>query len=441
MDRRIIFDYFRRYGAAFAFTAIFYAGLGVFQTMRYGDNALILLAYLSLVLCAWYFISDLHQHRVARMVRTLPVEKSAHGRALLFEAVAVPIIVGGSVIALGVPAIYKYVPDKLTFMGNIPPYICFVLLLCSGLFLFLSVFRWWEIGPFLSAVYGLAFLAYGIGCLYLTRHWDDSQVVRVLAVLATLAMTVGSYRFAPRFLESLSGNRVTPKEPAIVPTRDLRGQDTAIHWLDTCTANPFTFVMLGSLSLVVLVGVAYGLVHWLSGTIEGLLSPTLFLFFAVQLVIVAFVVLAWSFLGSIRVYASLPVTRNRLVIGCLALPFIAFLPIAVSTLFGTRIFLVAYIVGVGACLTANAFYFQLNKMAALVSINSILVLLGFWPLLRMGAMHAGQLESAAFVDSVGISLALVAIVISAVWTGWMLCYSNAPFRKKATLALERFGGA
>lgn len=462
MDRRIFLDYLRRYGWGLLITAISYACLATYQTVRHEYGSLFLLGYLALILCAWYFTADLHQQSVSRTVRTLPIEKTAHGRTLWFELIALSLLVGGSIVLLGMLAIYiveingliaPYTEETVappeaiksffsdtTVVGRIPEYVCIALLLTGGYFLFLSVFRWWEIGPFRSAVYVILFVAYCAGCIYLANLWDSHRIIRALTVLGAAAMTIGSYRHAPRFLEGLSGNRVTPKDP-VIPKRDLKGQETSIGWFDACSANPFTFVMLGSFSLVVLVGLAYGIVHGLSGSTDGPLRPTLFLFFAVQIVIVAFVVFAWSFLGSVRVFASLPISRVRLIMGCLVLPVIAFSPIAASTLFGTRIFLVAYIVGVGTCLTANAFYFRLNKMAALVAVNSTLVLLGFWPLLRTKAMNTGQTEAVAFIDSVGLSTASAAIVVAAIWTGWMLYYSNTPFRKKATLAMERFGGA
>lgn len=437
MDQRILFDYLRRYGWGFLILVVGYSGLSVYVEAR--EPVLLLnFTYLSVAVAGWYFAFDMYRLDVVKTILVLPLTRNDLGRSLWFLAVFIPMLIGCSVLASGLGMSQIFHPTGTVSWEKLGPCFVFSLLFGGSFFLFLYKFRWWEFGTVRSFFYVIGFVGYCAGIVFLSSWWHESAAVKGLVVMALAAATVGSYVAAPRFVENLAGRR--PAETTTEPQRDLKNQDLSIGWLDILFGNPFAFVVAGSLSLIGLFGLFYGGFNMAPEKFGILASSDKPLIFSVLLPILiflvsiaVFVMLSGAWIGSIRALVTLPISRAKLIAGCLVLPFIALSPVAVASAFLQSFSTTIYFAAAGLWLTCNAVLLRWNKMAAILTINLGLLITASWTFTHAKMARLERPEMLHLADVIGVAFIVTVILGSSIWTWWLLRRSSQTFRKKAEI--------
>ena len=172
----------------------------------------------------------------------------------------------------------------------------------------------------------------------------------------------------------------------------------------------------------------------LFGSPKGVLSPALVLVLIDGVLIFAFVVLAGSFISSLRVFGSLPLSKRRLTLNCVSLPFAALLPVAFASFFASPILLAIYVSSAGCWLVYNLVYMGWNKLAAMVTLNSLLVLLGLWQFGYTAMLAAKQPTALIVLKGMGLAAVGAMAVVSSFLTWQLLRRSNRPYQKKPGLS-------
>ena len=435
MNRRLFRDYVYRYVPALCVIPCYVALVAVSSAIAKDDTSLLIpFSFILVGLLSFYFTLDLFQSDTVKAIGSLPIAKQEYAQTLWGEAVAFPVIIGIIHFILGHSLLSIIAPGRFDFWLRFLPYILVALLLTNGFFVSISLIRWGTHGIRLKSTCALLMIGICFLCRSIWIFWDASQIVQVGTVFGTLAAAFYSYRMALRLVVFQSFIRKADAPP-IVSSRQLLEQDFTIGWLDARMGNPVSFVVLGSTFLILLAGLMGVSSRSVLAPPEGLVSPVLFVILMFLGLTILFVLLSGSFVSSMRVFGSLPISKGRLTMACLLLPFVALLPGAFAAIFLSPILLTVYALG-GACwVTCNVVYLRWNKMVAAVVLNSILVILGLWQFGYASMRAVKRPEMISLLSELGFVVTALMILVSSVWTWYLLRNSNTPYQKKPGLKM------
>ncbi len=429
MDMRLLADYMRRYLPGFGLVIPCYVCLAAYSASNEDFYMLIIFSYIALFIMGWYFTLDYHRLDIRRTAQSLPVKREALSRTLWFEAVISPIIIGFVTMITGIIACDYVVPAMYSYW-DLAPFLLISLLLTNSWSIYLAFIYQKQSGIITEFIYGLLFVGFCIVCGYLAYLWNSSFNVKMLVVSASVLLTTWGFWFAPRFLDKMSERKMPEDQVPEKDTgriRDLKDQDTSISWWDALLARPVLSIIIGSLLLILLNFGVYVIAELFSNNntiIEMILLASLL----ITVLILARI--SRDFYVALRVFSNLPITRTRLSVYCILLPFMLFFPIAACSYFDLKIFMLCYEVCVAIFLGASVFYLRWNTMISLIFTNLMFVVLGFWPMFFFKYSRLGNNKMVMIINTMGISFFAVLMFISIIWLWLLLHRSNAPYRKK-----------
>lgn len=277
-----------------------------------------------------------------------------------------------------------------------------------------------------------AICAVFFGCLVLTLFWDASPLWAEVGIVGAILVAAYSYPRSPR-------EAVTPPQPIERPepvTSRVHpvGKDREISRYQALHLNPFTASVLhgfyaasGILVVVVLLSYTSSVRGGMHGHSKPpTLSELWFLF-----VFPAFFLTAQVRL-KLAVLATLPISRPRLAFLCIAIPIVRLLPLAAATALsiyglswstdlplgfwtGAVTFTAGIVLMTGPMAILSPFSMSEGialLLSALLFVPILFIANPFWSPIRAVGLGAGM--------TVG----------GAVWTWWLLYYSNRPWRKR-----------
>ena len=285
----------------------------------------------------------------------------------------------------------------------------------------------------IAAMVGLCIL-----CRAIWTHWSGNGAVAIFTVAGALMMAVLTYGLAPLLPVVRSGYRATvaANAPRTLRVGPQAGQDRTIHWFDVPLTNPLYLIVSGAGALILLAWVLYVTGSRVLAPAEKLLSPVALMFLIFVGMLLLLVYMSGSFIGSLRAFGSLPITKGRLTTSFLLLPFVALLPVAFSSIFISSALLAVYVVGVGCWLICNLVYMRWGAFAALIALQTLLALLGLWQFGHSAMAAAKRPEAVGLLAVLGVVCSVLMIVVPGIWTWRLLLRSNAPYQKKPGLAFR-----
>ncbi len=422
MDIRIFLDFFRRYGLAILLISVCYPLLIGFEG-GHDSHIGLMLAFLTLYVLEFYVGADIHRHEIFKVMQMLPTCRRRFARTLWAEGVLVPLVAGWSVLILGSSAQRFMAQEYILGWNHLPPFFFISLLICSGCWLIVMTF---QPKSWLSYVSIILFAACALPFYAAYKWWETSIAIPCITIPISVLVIALTYYYAPKILD-LATTQVL-EITITTKAHSVRNQDTSISWFDRALSNPYLRTICGATSLIVLIITVFTVAKAFSPPEGSMLMELVLLLFFVPAI---FFVLPWgAFLGSLRMFGSMPMPRSRLCVMCLLVPVLALSPVAATSLFFGKIAWMVYFVAVTAWLFTNAFYLRWNKIVAMVALNSILVILGFWPLVRTTMIATKDTEGVQWVDSMVLLNTACVLLFSIGWILHMLQNSNTPFQKK-----------
>lgn len=437
MERRLFANYIARFTPGFSIIpvyAIIVALLGV--AAKDEMTLLVLFSFMLTGLFLWYFTFDAYQNDVFRTVMMLPISRMACVRTLWWEAVPMPTAIGCLHFVLGHALLSILVPGKFALWHQFMPFLIVVLALANGVFATIFLLR--AASHAIRALVVVLMVGLCILCRWIWVSWGDDPVTLALVLSGTLGMSLVSYRWAPILMDIQAGHRRSGAAGAgpVGPLPVSASQDISLRWYDPFLANPIGFGILGASALILVSWFLTGFILTVLGMPSKLLSPTVLIILIYAATVFVFVYSSGSFISSLRVFGCLPISKARLTATCLALPFVALLPVASLSILFSPVLLAVYVAGVGCWLMTNLAYMLQNKMVAAIMLNLVWVLGGLWQFSYTSMIVAKQPEAAGMLVAIGVVLLILMIIIPAAWTWRLLRNSNAPYQKKPGLRVS-----
>ncbi len=430
MDRHLFYDYFRRAALwIIALTYIPYCAYFFYQAARENDFVLKMFGLHAIVWMLVVFIAQL-KLGAFKTIRILPITKRQIATTVWFVGVVIPFLIYISGLIIGLSHFEYRHPEAVGIWDHVPLLIFSGLLMSSGLYMtcFLALrLKRGETDLREHLLYVGSFFAILIFPYLMICFWTGNPFVQALTVIASIAQMIASHRLSPMLLEFYYGRskpHSATESEARCPRRVVR--DITFHRRDAWLANPLVYVTFGSFGLVVL----FGLLHFAIDRFTESIGKTVgIIYLGYLLLLFGLVIRSSAYVTAMRAFGSLPITRTKQLIACLAGPAIALLPFAVMLKAVMGYSLVIYFLAVGVWQLTNAFVLQWNSRAGTVALLSLSVVFQVW-LLIITIMSNSESEYLPLMYTLGVAITVLIIAVAIYWTCYLLRYSNAPYQQK-----------
>lgn len=421
MDRRLIIDYLKRWMALYI---VSFYGVFSFILILQKDPVLYpMMSSITLFVYCFYFMAEL-TYRTTRNHRALPVQREAYIKTIWIEGVIAPVLLACMTFFVGYVLGLLFSHGISDFLDLLPKCLVAWLIFSSSFFLVLILHRRWVSSMAFSAVFAAVVGSYFVFYFYLLKCWNESTSIQIAMTAASIPLTYLSYRYAPILADLQRGvHRFSHSLPA---NRDYRKQNLSIGWWDRFQSNPFIATPVISFFLIALSGY---LLKWEPSVYQqggAVLSfSVVFISFMFMIVVAVF---RWgSILGSIPVFACLPISRNRLLLLLVSLPGIILLPLALAPVLGFQISIKWYFFAYTTALFNNAIFIKWGSAVVAFKLTLICFLLSFGVEIGQRYPSLYAVIAQAHLDS---ALLAVLIALALAWTRRLIFHSNAPYRKK-----------
>lgn len=441
MDRRLFIDYLDRTAVPLWF--IFLAGL-VFLPIWFEPVSVVFVVFFAFILLAGCFVClrGLADPHVFHVCRALPVSEKTLSATLFWQAVVLPTFVLGSASALGsFNPLFTYQVEGLWRGVAFLTSYCFAVYLASGFLAAVACMRHSRGTVFVGIVLGAGALAIGFS---LANALPGSRFAQVGMVCAACALGWVAYRTSSMALGRpvLRGGKEKPG-PYTKQSGAIRGRRL---WLERTLGNPLGYACPLGFLFGGCLGMAVAAKPLLVGPDAAADESLKALRYGIWAPIFVFSVLFQSLLiwrSALRAFGSLPMSRWRLTMYCIASPIVCILlieAIIVTACFSVGVFEGVPVVAVLAvCLSWVGFSVGFSACILqwwLSVAGTAAALSGFAIFVMSYYVYGKGGESPAYVAAGGAVL----LVFGATWIALLMHFSETPFRIAAVPFREGGGG-